>query len=290
MKTIIDVKYWLMLVVVILVLVAGFYIFGLRSNENNSKTNEVKIIPSLIIAPTASKTPENKLPENYEVPILMYHYIRVAPAGDDLGYALSVTPENFDLQVKWLQENNYASMTLADLADPQKIALRKIFAQNKKPIILTFDDGYEDAYTAALPVLKKYQFVATFFIIENKTDKDGLYLTSKQILEMETLNMEIGSHTLTHPNLATSSSEKMRKEILESKKDTLTFCYPSGRYNENVENTVKEAGYLAAVTTEFGVAKNTSNLFALKRVRVENGDGIYLGERIEKARKMSAND
>lgn len=284
---------WIVLISILVLATAIFSYLNFRSKpavNNSAQKPSATANQSAIITPYI---PDDNfiLPETYEVPILMYHYIRVADANDKLGYALSVTPENFDSQILWLKTNNFMSIHLADLADPQKIALRKVFAQNKKPVVITFDDGYTDAYTQALPILKKHQMTGTFFIIRDKVGRDdNFYMNQSQIDEMALVNMEIGSHTLTHPNLATSSAEKARIEISDSKFAANVFCYPSGRYNESIANLVKDTGYLAAVTTEFGVAKETSNLFTLKRVRIENGDGDYLGERIQKAKEMSKND
>jgi len=208
--------------------------------------------------------------ENFKVPILMYHYIRDAENEDQLGQNLSVSPITFDNQMKWLKENDYATIQLADLADEERIALSKVYGEGKKPVVLTFDDGYTDAYTNALPILKKYDFSGTFFIITAYTEKKSGYLTQSQIDEMKKAGMEIGSHTLTHPDLTKLDYTNARDQIFISKDDALVFCYPAGKYDAQAEKLVKSAGYVAAVTTKSGIATEKSDLFLLPRLRIED--------------------
>jgi len=207
--------------------------------------------------------------EKFEIPILMYHYIRVAPANDQLGANLSVSPENFAAQMKWLYDDNYRSIKLADLADTDRKEISRIYHEEKKPIVFTFDDGYLDAYTEAFPILVKYSFIGTFFIIKDYIGR-GNYLIGEQIKEMGEAGMEFGSHSLTHPDLTKTSINEIRRQIFDSKGKWQVFCYPAGRFDETVVNLVQEAGYLAAVTTKIGVARQDDNLLELRRVRVEN--------------------
>mgnify|MGYP005849589707 CR=1 FL=1 len=220
--------------------------------------------------------------EKFEIPILMYHYIRVAPANDQLGANLSVSPENFAAQVKWLYDDNYRSIKLADLADSERKEISRIYHEEKKPIVFTFDDGYLDAYTQAFPVLKKYGFIGTFFIIKDYVDREN-YLTGEKIREMEEAKMEFGSHTLTHPDLTKISINEARRQIFDSKGEWQVFCYPAGRFDETVVGLVKEAGYLAAVTTKIGVARQDDDLLELRRVRVEDVSAQELMDKISYA-------
>lgn len=218
----------------------------------------------------------------YNVPILMYHYIRDDQNDTKLGQNLSVSPTNFSLQMKWLNENNYATLNLVDLADPSRKEISKIVAQKKKPIVLTFDDGYDNAYIKAWPILKENNFTGTFFIIRDFVGKPE-YMSQTQINELQTAGMEIGAHTMSHHDLSKISVTDQRKQIFDSKISAQAFCYPSGKFNETTIALVKEAGYKLAVTTKPGIANENSNLFELPRVRVENGDGQYLRDQIKKA-------
>jgi len=265
-------KYWLLILatMVLATAITGSFL---------ASTNHKKIAG--VIAPAVTQHPKV---EKYEVPILMYHYIRNAEGENDLRKRLSVSPANFNLQMEYLKKQDYATIKLADLVDPDKKELSRIYFEKKKPIIFTFDDGYLDAYTEAFPTLKRYNFTGAFFIIRSYTDR-ALYLSQAQINEMQRAGMEIGSHTLTHPDLRKISINEQRKQIFDSKEDAITFCYPAGKYNSKTVSLAKEAGYLAAVTTKIGVVNETSDLLELPRVRVENVSPEVLLDKITYAKE-----
>lgn len=228
------------------------------SSTNNTPKKDEPVIPKVT---------------QYHVSILMYHYIRNAENENQLGQNLSVSPTSFNNQMKWLSENSYQTLTVAQFAEPDKKTLSKIVYNKKKPIILTFDDGYEDAYTQAFPILKKYEFSGTFYIIRDYVGRSE-YMNQTQIDALGKAGMEIGSHSLSHPNLASLSNASAKNQIFDSKEKATTFCYPSGKYSDSVVSLVKEAGYLASVTTNFGVANQDSNLFELPRIRIQNNDSL----------------
>lgn len=259
---------------VLIVAGLGFFIWHQYSKNNSSP----------ITIPLIQLTNKVEIPKvtEYQVPILMYHYIRDASGESELGQNLSVSPQNFETHVKYLKENNYETLKLVDLSDPDKKAISKIIYEKKKPIVLTFDDGYTDAYSQAWPILKKYDFVATFFIIRNYVGKDN-YMTQAQIDELAKAGMEIGSHSLTHPDLTKISPDDAQSQIALSKDNALTFCYPSGKYNQAIVKLIQEAGYQAAVTTKFGIADQNSSILELPRVRVENTSAETLMDKIDAA-------
>lgn len=249
----------LILLGILIIITAGFFIWrNLRVKGNTNVTTETPALKAF--APKVEK---------FEVPILMYHYIRNAEGESELGKNLSVSPENFAAQMKFLKDDNYFSVKLADLADPDRAAISRAYYDKKKPIVITFDDGYDDAYTQAFPVLKNNGFIGTFFVIRNYTGREGR-LNDAQISEMQKAGMEFGSHTLSHPDLTKISLDDARSQIFDSKGDWLTFCYPSGRFNDQIVSLVQEAGYLAAVTTKIGIARETTNLLEIPRVRIED--------------------
>lgn len=204
------------------------------------------------------------------VPILMYHHIQNYPGGKNPSDAgIFVSPENFESQLKWLSENNFQTVGLRYFQNPVK--------PSGKPIILTFDDGYQDAYDVVFPLLKKYNFQATFYPIVNNIDKSG-FLTRAEILKMQAGGMTFGSHSLSHPNLTEISQQKAQQEIYASKKilegitgkDVLDFCYPMGRVNQNAVNVVGNSGYETATTTSNEINLGKTDPLQLNRLDIQN--------------------
>ena len=144
-----------------------------------------------------------------------------------------------------------------------------------KPIILTFDDGYQDAFDSAFLLLQKYQLAGMFYLIVNKIGTPG-YLSWEEISEMQKAGMSFGSHTLTHPDLRKLSAASLEKEIQESKtileqklgQQITDFCYPSGKYDDAVLQELKKANYQTAVTTNSGISHLKDDPFLLKRLRI----------------------
>jgi peptidoglycan/xylan/chitin deacetylase (PgdA/CDA1 family) len=214
------------------------------------------------------------------VPILMYHYISVPPAdADQYRLDLSVTPWDLDAQLGWLAANGYHSITLHDLLYHLTLG----WPLPEKPVIITFDDGYRDAYENAFPILKKYGLIGTFFIITDRiTFGEAAYMTWEQVIEMHNAGMDIQSHTRTHPDLRGVSEEELLWQLLGSRealearlgKQVRFFCYPAGRYDDNAIRAVQQYGYWAAVTTEYGATHTQGNLFTLKRVRIRSADTL----------------
>ncbi len=207
------------------------------------------------------------------VPVVMYHYVRVVDKNaDPLGWNLSINPEDFEKQLKYLHDNGYTTVHLNDLIDG---------TVPKKAIVLSFDDGLEDFYTTALPLLKKYGFTASNAII---TDMIGSHehMTEIQIKECIKEGIEITSHTLSHPDLSVSSAEEIARQLTESKdylKQTFSvdingFVYPSGKYSDAVVQILEEKGYKVALTTEYAEADlKNNNMLLLPRIRIDNRDG-----------------
>jgi len=214
------------------------------------------------------------------VPILMYHHIADPPPdADPIRRDLSVSPQAFEDQLRYLVKAGYQPLTLGDLT--YHLALGAPLPE--KPIILTFDDGYEDNYTNAYPLLKKYGFVGTFFIVTEPVDKGQAgYMSWAQIEIMSTGGMEIGSHSYTHPNLRGKSVDYIiwqalgSKEAIEARlqQPVRFFSYPSGRYDQQVVNVLHSAHFWGAVTIEAGTYQSSQRLFELQRIRVQGSDSL----------------
>jgi peptidoglycan/xylan/chitin deacetylase (PgdA/CDA1 family) len=210
------------------------------------------------------------------VPILMYHYIRELPPNttDKLGYGLSVAPKLFDAQLAYLASNGYHSVSMDDVVSH----ITHDTPLPAKPIVLTFDDGYADFYSAALPLLQKYHATATAYIVVDFLGKPG-YMSWQQVQDLRDDGFEIGAHTLDHVDLTKQPPAQLRRQVDDSRQilrqrlnvPVNTFAYPSGRENAAVVKEVATAGFASAVTTAFGSRHTAANLLTMARVRVPGG-------------------
>lgn len=208
------------------------------------------------------------------VPVLMYHYISVAPPdADAVRLDLSVTPQAFDEQMLFLNSNGYHAVHVRDVVEH----LLHGAPLPEKPIVLTFDDGYADNFTAAFPILEKYGMTATFYVIAKFTeDQRPGYATWGQLREMANAGMEIGSHSIDHLDLRGRSIAFQTNQIAGSKKiiesrmgSTIkTFSYPSGEYDANTIAVLRANSYLGAVTEIQGLQQTADNVFELRRLRI----------------------
>ena len=208
------------------------------------------------------------------VPILMYHYVSANPRypGDPVRTCLSVTPAAFAAQLRYLRKAGYITITLDDLAR----ALRDRAPLPPKPVILTFDDGYQDFFDNAYPLLKQYDDRATVYIITGKVGHPG-YMTWDELRTLSaSLLMTIGAHTRTHPDLALLSPRRSWDELAGSKADLEArlgmavrhLAYPAGEYSPATIEQAAEIGFETAVTTREGLDERANGLLTLERVRV----------------------
>lgn len=269
-------RFILMIVILVFFATAG----GVFLYYKNSNLKPINVSADILKTnPVPSPSINYPKVETWQVPILMYHYIRNAENESQLGKNLSVSPQSFSEQLDWLKNNNFETVNMKDISDPEKTAMSKIAYDKKKPIVLTFDDGYLDAYTNAYSILKEHNMTATFYIIRDYVGSSE-YMTQSQIDELKNSGFEIGSHTLSHPDLTKTDLVDAQEQITNSKLSATSFCYPSGRYDATTIKLVKDAGYETAVTTKFGIADNNLNLLELPRVRVENTSGEALYNKI----------
>jgi peptidoglycan/xylan/chitin deacetylase (PgdA/CDA1 family) len=213
------------------------------------------------------------------IPVLMYHKVNSSSKVGGLG--LRVPVKEFEWEINYLSKNGYHGVSMSDIYN----SWEKGEKLPSKPIAITFDDGYEDNYTNAYPILKKYHFKATIFVVANTVGGINLFdvmqpinkmLNWAQIKELSSNGIEIGSHTLNHPHLASIKLERVKEELELSKKDledkikkpVEILCYPYGSFNSEVENIASSAGYKMALTTRQGIISPSDNFFALKRIRI----------------------
>lgn len=234
-------------------------------------------IPIRTAVPTATRAPDLRAAR---VPILMYHYISVPPPDADVyRLDLSVTPSNLDAQMRYLANEGYHPIRLSDLTD----YLLNGTPLPLKPIVLTFDDGYADNYENALPILKKYKFTATFFIITQFADeKRPGYMTWDQVEDLAINGMEIGSHTLNHIDLKGKPLSVQNTEIAGSKAmiearigtPVQSFCYPAGKYDLRTIEVLRSTGYLGATTEIAGAQQSSNDPYQLRRIRVRGSYAV----------------
>lgn len=223
--------------------------------------------------PSPEPTPDGNIRRTV-IPILMYHHVAVPPPdADAIRRDLSVSPANFEAQLRYLIENGYQPVTLRDLV----MHLQAGQPLPSKPVMLTFDDGFKDQYTNAYPLLRKYGFRATFFIITCFVDEEREgYMSWADVELLHAAGMEIGSHSYTHPDLRWKSFDYIVWQVLGSReaiearthKPVRFFSYPSGQYDQQVVDVLRSAGYWAAVTVQAGSLQSSEHAFELRRIRV----------------------
>lgn len=190
--------------------------------------------------------------ETGNVPILLYHHIQDLPAGASAQLRRwSLTPKKFEAQMDWMVQQGFSTVTMAQLT----AHLKHGTPLPSNPIVLSFDDGWKDHYTVVFPVLKKHNFVGTFFITVGSVGHSA-FMNWKELGEMSAAGMDIQAHSMTHPHLDQLPYEKAFHEVVESKKTlekhlnkpVVVFAYPFGGYNANVLKMVKRAGFESAAS------------------------------------------
>lgn len=224
-------------------------------------------IPVLLLMALAAWVLTAEPPTGF--PILEYHMVTEHPSPDAKPYV--VPPEDFAAQLDDLAAQGYTTITPQDYARARKGKQQL----PEKPIILTFDDGYEDNWRVVLPMLEERGMKAAFYMVTNKIGQPG-YLTWDNLFDLERHGMEIGGHTANHLPLTTLSPEQQRDELRLSKlmlewrglKTIYSFSYPNGAYDDGIAAMLEEEKYLTAVTGEAGLNTLTTNPYLLRRVNV----------------------
>lgn len=257
----------------------------LLKNSFSNQTPYIEITPSLspmplisaspTITPTPLPSPKTSYnshkspssdPKNLKVPILMYHHVQNLYQGNQLDKDLSVSTLNFNLQMALIKKEGFQTIKLAQL-------VREDFSI-PHPIVITFDDGYSDVYENAYPIMQKYGFSGTLFVIDKFIGKSG-YLDLTMIKKLAEEGWEIGGHSRTHKNLAALDEKALKQEIvLPDYINSPVFAYPAGKSNEAVRNYLKNVGVIAAVTTHYGFYKKGDDPLLIKRIRIRGGDSI----------------
>jgi|SRR5215467_368786 len=221
------------------------------------------------------------------IPILMYHQVTSRPYPALRKYA--VTPRAFGAQMNWLTLAGYVPITLDGLLDHRSGHC----TLPARPIVITFDDGFQDCVEHAVPILRARGFPAVFYLVAGFVGKTSRWLLPERGVELplidwaaarrlEAAGFQCGSHTMTHPRLANLSTEACREELLESRRlledhlghEVRHLAYPFGSFNENVRALVAEAGYRSASSVRIGLSPQEDDVFALHRVPISGQDSL----------------
>jgi peptidoglycan/xylan/chitin deacetylase (PgdA/CDA1 family) len=218
--------------------------------------------------------------KNVKIPVLTYHSI------EESGSIISTSPETFRRQIKILSENDYCVLPLGKIIE-NLIAGEPV---SPKTIALTFDDGFQNFYSTAFPILAEHGFPATVFLVTEFCGKFNDWsgnppdlprsplLSWHEIKELQAYGIEFGAHSQTHPDLTAIPTAEAEWEIIGSKlviEDMLgekvnIFAYPYGKFDSSVK-AVAEKNYRAACSVKLGKICPASNLFTLERI-----DSYYL--------------
>ena len=228
-----------------------------------------------------------------EIPILAYHKIDTVR---ELGVNC-ISPKTFERQIRFLAESGYQSISPEFMV--AVVHGDETFPE--KPILITFDDGYENFYNYAYPIMKKYGYTATVFLLAGYTGgHTGIaptmnfwdvklgwrrfkHLTLSQIQHLSKEGFCLGSHGVNHLFLTHQNDSTVKFEIQTSKSmlETLLqkpinfFAYPYGDYDSKTARLVQEAGYTAAFSLNPGRVIKTDNLYFLPRIAIYRCDTIW---------------
>lgn len=248
------------------------------SNTASSSNDNISKDGTQAPSNTSEESKENNKPREFKegnlkhndkgLRIFMYHSIDY-----EKGNELRVPKEQFREQMKYLKDNGYTTLTLAEAY--------AFFKEDKpvpqKSVVLTFDDGYVDNYNNAFPVLKEFGLKGTVFMITDLVDKYAGYLNSEQLKEMDKYGFDVESHTVNHDPPLNELSYEKQYETLKNSKDFLEktlnkkvefFAYPYGKWNQNSIKALQELEYKMAVTTAGEVADKSNGIYTLNRTYI----------------------
>jgi peptidoglycan/xylan/chitin deacetylase (PgdA/CDA1 family) len=208
------------------------------------------------------------------VPILNYHVI--APldgVSANTNSLLDILPETFDAMLRTLRREGWRTVTTYAVAG----ALERGVPLPPRSFVITLDDGHDDGFDYALPILQRYGFVATYYIVTNLLERPT-YLTWAEVRVLQGLGMEIGNHTIDHLSLpAQTPAEALRQvagaqAIFEAHLDAppTTFAYPYGLQDATAIRAVLATGLKCAVTASGGLDLTWARRFELPRIVIRN--------------------
>jgi peptidoglycan/xylan/chitin deacetylase (PgdA/CDA1 family) len=217
----------------------------------------------------------------------MYHQVtpRLSPAFRKY----IVTPKAFAAQMRWLALTGYVPINLDTLLDYRSGRC----SLPSRPIIITFDDGFQDSVEYAVPILQAQGFTAVFYLVAGLVGKASRWIVPERGIEfslmdwtaacqLEAAGFQCGSHTMNHPRLADLSPLACRDELLQSRRlledrlghEVRHLAYPFGSFNDSVRALAAETGYHSACSVNVGLSPPDDDLLALHRVPVNGQDSL----------------
>jgi peptidoglycan/xylan/chitin deacetylase (PgdA/CDA1 family) len=221
------------------------------------------------------------------LPILCYHNVAIAPKEAPFKL-LYVSPDRFERQLWTLRR-----LGLRGVSTSEGIA-RLRNARSRGCVVFTFDDGYTDTLTTAAPLMKRYGFAATCYVVSaavgtyNRWDAEYLrerkpLMSRAQLEQWLAAGMEVGSHSLSHQRLHELPQAVAHCEIADSRAALRNmlgvpiehFAYPFGHFTADIVELVRRAGYSSAVTVRPGVARASDDQLQLPRILVNGERGLW---------------
>ncbi|MGA4842909.1 polysaccharide deacetylase family protein [Streptomyces sp. G45] len=231
------------------------------------------------------------------IPILMYH--AVSPLPNEATHDLSVAPEEFAEQMEVLLALGCTPLTTAQLGWHWRHPGHPL---PTRPVLITFDDGYEGVHRHAFPVLAKHGFPSTLFVttgwLRGAYDTGGgldTMLSWRQVRELAAAGVEIGGHSHTHPQLDQLGDDALWFEVARCKEilteelgaPPVSFAYPYGYSSRRVRRAVRGAGFCQSLAVGNGLARRRQGPYALRRVTVRRRTGLDEFERLVEGRRIA---
>jgi len=216
------------------------------------------------------------------IPVVMYHRV-VERAADAGRHGIWVTRERFEAQLAALARRGFTTVTFRDVAAHLDGGRRL----PRRPILLTFDDGYADNHALALPLLRQYGMTGVVFLVGDPAIRANVWdagsgepavplLDDAQVREMAAAGIEFGSHSATHAHLTQLGPERLAAELEGSRQalearvggPVLALCYPYGDVNEAVKAAAEAAGYRFGIASDSGPSRFAEDLFEIRRAQI----------------------
>jgi peptidoglycan/xylan/chitin deacetylase (PgdA/CDA1 family) len=281
-------RYPILALIFIFIILLGFIKIYSAANINHPKfSNNFALKPISLKTKTTPTTPPTITPTNtptpvplvgycMHVPILMYHHIQPESNAKQLGQtALTVDSETFDSQMQYLSQNGYTTLFVDELTN----ALISHQGLPAKSIVITMDDGYEDNYIYALPILKKYGLKANIALATGLMNNSNM-LSWDEVKSLTSSGLiYFTNHTWSHYPITKTPQAKIEMEIDVAQKQIKDytgqqaniFTYPYGQFNNNAIQTLQSKGYVGAFSEIPGQYQCDSFIMTLHRTRVGNG-------------------